>query len=282
MEKKAREYQVSVLIPVQIFDNLFEVALESICQQSLMNIEILIGCHNFCRQEINAFKLKNKSDCRIRVFDCSGMANISEILNFLIKRSSAPFICRMDADDISDRKRLEVQLDYLTSNPDVALVGSYIRLIDSLGKEINPCVSRSRKVDLQLHKWESQLFHPTFFGRRKIFESLNGYSENIDRAQDYDFVTRALLANYVIHNVPEVLLSYRVSQAPEQRQKYLNQLIYQFMVYSIFFRNKAWKTNRLTRLVLKHPRYYALLYLNVFSPFSRFLWIKWWKKREII
>jgi glycosyltransferase involved in cell wall biosynthesis len=262
-----------------MMDELFYVALKSICEQSLVNIEILIGCHDYSGQDINTFQQKYKNNYDIRVFDCSEMSNISEILNFLIKQSNAPFICRMDADDISDQKRLEVQLNYLKSNPSVDLVGSFIRLIDLSGKEINPCVARSKRVTLQQHKWESQLFHPTFFGRRKIFESLNGYSEKIDRAQDYEFVMRALLANYVIHNVPEVLLSYRVSDTSKQRKKYLNQLIYQFRVYSLFFRNREWKPNRLTLRVLKYPHFYGFFYLNVFSPFSRFLWIKWLKKR---
>jgi glycosyltransferase involved in cell wall biosynthesis len=49
-------------------------------------------------------------------------------LNEGLKLAQGKYIARMDADDIAHPKRLQLQYEFLESNPKVIVCGSYIRL----------------------------------------------------------------------------------------------------------------------------------------------------------
>ena len=59
--------------------------------------------------------VKSFNDPRIRLFERQ-RAGISRQLNFGIEHSSSELICRMDADDISESKRLDIQYNYIKAN----------------------------------------------------------------------------------------------------------------------------------------------------------------------
>ena len=42
--------------------------------------------------------------------------------------------------------------------------------------------------------------HPTWFGKKEVFEKLNGY-RNMPLCEDYDFTLRAVLNGYKISNI---------------------------------------------------------------------------------
>ena len=48
--------------------------------------------------------------------------------------------------------------------------------------------------------------HPTWFGRKEMFEHLNGYRK-IPLCEDYDFTLRALLKGYRVSNLNKVVLA---------------------------------------------------------------------------
>ena len=53
-----------------------------------------------------------------------------------LQNCSAPFVARMDADDIADSHRLDRQLTFLLANPHINVVGSQAALLKSSKEEL--------------------------------------------------------------------------------------------------------------------------------------------------
>ena len=132
-------------------------------------------------------------------------------MNKALKYASGEYIARMDADDISETERLKKQLLYLENNQ-LDLIGCNVQNIDENGNK-SPYISIFPKTNAKVMKYarfDSPVAHPTWFARRKVFDSLGGYHE-IDACEDYDFLVRAILRGFKVGNIQEPLLNYRIN-----------------------------------------------------------------------
>ena len=112
----------------------------------------------------------------------------------------------MDADDVSTYNRLEIQKKYLEKN-EYDLIGGISQMIDESGKSIYSI----KKVPTDMNKIKKALrynqiiSHPTWFGKKEVFDKLNGY-RNMPLCEDYDFTLRAVLKGFKISNINELVL----------------------------------------------------------------------------
>jgi hypothetical protein len=147
-------------------------------------------------------------DARVRVVHQHNRGLVFS-LNRGLELSRGEFIARMDADDVSLPRRFESQVDFLRSNPQIALVGSSMTLIDSKGDVLRhiPYPTGHALVKLKMQK-ECSLAHPTVMVRREALSALGGYRPAFHHAEDYDLWLR-LIERYEIDNLPESFLLYR-------------------------------------------------------------------------
>jgi glycosyltransferase involved in cell wall biosynthesis len=151
------------------------------------------------------------SDKRVRLLSSSG-AGLVDALNTGILESSSEFIARMDGDDLSHTDRLELQVKYLMLNPSVSVVGTNIGFICEHGQPLG-----SSKFKRKVGKWmlsqplTAPVAHPSVMIRRAALESAGRYRSLFAgfQAEDLDLWNRVLRTGQ-IHNLPEVLLKYRV------------------------------------------------------------------------
>jgi hypothetical protein len=131
----------------------------------------------------------------------------------------------MDGDDIALPTRLEKQLRFLEKNSDIALVGCATSAIDELGRPI-PGLGISLKPVTQEVIAKTALLAPPcshiWLARREVYDQLSGYREMLF-AEDYDFLLRAITADFRISNLPESLMLIRtrsgnISSRLEQRK----------------------------------------------------------------
>ena len=66
-----------------------------------------------------------KIDNRIKIFKNSENIGLTKSLNILISESTGRYIARQDADDISNKKRFETQINFLTKN-DIQICSTYV------------------------------------------------------------------------------------------------------------------------------------------------------------
>ncbi len=187
-------------------------SVNSILQQTYKNIEFVIvvdNPKNTCL--IDILKEYEKADNRIILKINEENKGLVHSLNRALEYCTGQYIARMDADDISHLDRFEKQLSYIKSNK-LDLIGTNVHLF----KDNKHVFFTTDK--LLTHKYLKKLLlrgaigivHPTFFGKREVFETLNGY-EYSPHTEDMEFLARVITNGFKVGNMKDVLLDCRYS-----------------------------------------------------------------------
>lgn len=134
--------------------------------------------------------------------------------------ASAPLLVRMDADDVAEPRRLELQRRLMDQRDDVVLCGCRVRYFPR---------DTVRDGALRYEAWlngpvdhdeivrelfvECPLAHPTFCMRAEAVEAVGGYRD-AGWPEDYDLLLRLWRAGGRLGKVPETLLRWR--EGPER------------------------------------------------------------------
>ena len=135
---------------------------------------------------------------------------LTKSLNIGIGLATSDLIARMDSDDLSDRKRFELQEAYLVAHPDIDIIGGSLQEFnqDHASLSVRHYPLCPEDVFKTIYK-ACPLAHPTVMMRRRIF--LNGmkYDERYRTSQDIALWFDVLRDGHKISNIPEVTLYFR-------------------------------------------------------------------------
>lgn len=123
---------ISVLMPVYNGEKYISEAIDSILNQTIKEIELLIIDGGSNDSTVNIITKYAEQDKRIRPV-LYGRKNLIEQLNEGIARSRADFVARMDADDISMPNRFEKQIDQMKKT-EADICGCHFFEIDDCNK----------------------------------------------------------------------------------------------------------------------------------------------------
>lgn len=200
--------EISVLMPVMNCKKYVGNAIGSILNQTFENFEFIILDSS---EDETSEIIKSHRDERIIYRHLPGKS-ISEVLNSGLKISSSDFIARMDADDISDKNRFEIQLAFLKNRRDIDLVGTNFFFINERGKILYEKKMPEHHDEIEFKMpIEASVLHPTILTRKSVLVELNGYN-NKHKTEDVEIFLRMLMSGYKLHNIQKVLLYYRISQ----------------------------------------------------------------------
>jgi glycosyltransferase involved in cell wall biosynthesis len=205
---------ISVLMPCYNAAGTLREALESIRQQTLTDIEIVVVDDGSTDATGELLRETSGKDSRFTVIS-QPHAGIIAALNAGLAACRAPYIARMDADDHAHPARLEKQAAWLDQHSRVALVSClveafpprqvregfriYIGWLNRLVTHEDIC----REIFI-----ESPFPHPSVMLRRNWIEQVGGYQEH-GWPEDYDLWLRLYLAGAEFAKVPELLLAWR-------------------------------------------------------------------------
>lgn len=187
-----------------------ESSINSILAQTYDRLEFIVIDDNPDNVRIRKF-LESESDSRIKILYNHQNMGLVYSLNKALKNASGSIIARMDADDIAEKNRLEMEYLYLKKY-NLDLVGTWIKLINTQNGELGALKfpTTSRGINHQI-KYGGCLAHPTWLGKKELFSRLCGY-RYIPYCEDYDFLLRAIKNGYKLGNVPQYGLNYRVRE----------------------------------------------------------------------
>jgi glycosyltransferase involved in cell wall biosynthesis len=197
------------VLPVYNSEPYLAEALDSILRQTFDDFELIAVYDASTDNSRTRLEDAARRDARVRVVDGPGRGLV-DALNLGLERARGEFIARMDADDVSQSTRFARQVEYLRANPQIAVVGSAITLIDAAGRvmrEIDYPLTPA-EVDRFLIETGSALAHPAVMARRDAMLSVGGYRSLFQHAEDYDLWLR-LAERHSLANLPERLLRYR-------------------------------------------------------------------------
>ncbi|NLI73331.1 MAG: glycosyltransferase [Euryarchaeota archaeon] len=199
--------RVSVIIPTLNSSHHLEESLRSIINQSFRDLEIIIidDGSDYIKDIIQGI-----ADPRIHYIRNNDRLGLVKSLNLGITLSNGEFIVRMDADDIAEVNRLEKQVELLDRCSNIGAVGSAIRLIDDMGRDIGTrYYPRTPARTRWFAHFNAPIAHPSVMFRKSIIEHIGLYSETFSHCEDYELWLRMLEVTDIV-NIAQPLLRYRI------------------------------------------------------------------------
>ncbi len=198
---------ITILLPFFNGEKTLAAAIRSIINQTLKEWELILI--DDCSNDASANIAREFLDPRIRLLTNVSNVGLAGSLNLGLAAASAPYIARMDADDISYPERLAIQLQFLEQNLEVDVVGASILMFKGNGvpvKLLRPALTGA-EIKMGWIDGSFPLYHPTWMAKSTWFRKFQ-YDSNFSKAQDHELLLRALNSS-TYANTPETLLGYR-------------------------------------------------------------------------
>lgn len=193
---------ISVGIPFFNAEQFLSKAIESVISQSYDNWELLLLDDGSNDGSLEIAKRFEQHDNRVKVFSDGKNKGLGARLNELAILSNGEYIARMDADDIMHPKRLETQLQILTDNPNIDVLGTNAYVIDE-----NDLVFGMRYRENSGMTKVEHFIHPTIMAKKQWFLD-NPYDEKAIRIEDAELWFRTKSKSN-FRMISEPLLFYR-------------------------------------------------------------------------
>jgi glycosyltransferase involved in cell wall biosynthesis len=199
---------IDVLIPLLNGDKYIKRAIESVLSQPYLNSIIVIDNGSVDRSVEVVAEMEQVSSKVVLLHEPK--RGISNALNCGIAHSNAPFIARLDSDDLMKPGRLSIQYLYLMEHNDCDVVATQIEYIDQDNHVLGQSKYRiTNRVSPTLLGMRNPLAHPSVLVRTSNKEWIKGYRPYFDGAEDLDMWIR-ISKNANIAVLRQILTSYRV------------------------------------------------------------------------
>ena len=244
--------RVSILLPVYDAEATLAACLRSIARQTEPRFECVLVDDGSRDGSLGIARRFAARDARFCVV-AAQHAGLIAALQRGLAQCRAPWVARMDADDLMHRERLARQLAALTADPSLAAVGCHVRLFPrrALGDGMRAYeawlagIDSPQRVRAEAFV-ECPVAHPTLTLRRDVLRAF-GYRE-AGWPEDYDLLLRMLAAGLRVGVVPRRLHAWR--QRPDRLSRTSE-------VYAAE-RFTACKAAHLVRTFLAHADAYVL------------------------
>jgi glycosyltransferase involved in cell wall biosynthesis len=183
-------------------------AIDSILQQSYQHLELILindGSTDTTQSICEQYKEK---DHRIQLINNPSNLGLVKSLNIGIAACKGSFIARMDGDDISEKQRIEEQLHFMLTHPEIAVVGSGAIAIDLHGqsaKKSNPIYLESSTLAFSAY-FTQPFFHGSIMAHAAVLKE-NPYERTY--TEDFDLWLRLVQQGKQLANIPTILYRYR-------------------------------------------------------------------------
>ena len=206
-----RNPAISVVLPVYNAETYVREAVESILAQTFTDFELIVINDGSTDGSGVILRELAARDARIVLVERPNDGLVSA-LNEGIKIARAELIARMDADDVAMPERFALQHARMVQEPELAVLGSFIRFIDRDGAIIRlyddlPLTPTAAMRFVEEHG--CLVVHPTVMMRRDAVLKAGGYRKAFCHAEDYELWLRMIDLGYAIANLPDPLLNRR-------------------------------------------------------------------------
>jgi len=205
---------VSIIMPYRDVSTTLRESVESILAQTFTDYELIaINDHS---QDDSEQIMASWRDDRFRLFNNPGRGLV-DALNFGLQQACAPWIARMDADDVMYPDKLERQWQQIQEHPQIDVISCQSRLFP----EAEITDGFHEYIRWQNHVLTHEDFHnqcyvempltnPTVMFRKSIVDDIGDYRKG-NVPEDYEFWLRSLHAGYHFEKIPQILFDWRDS-----------------------------------------------------------------------
>lgn len=205
---------VSILTPVKNAAPWIESCIKSVQNQSLTDWELLAINDGSEDNSLEILHRLESEDPRIKVYNNTG-SGIIDALTMAYEKSSAPFITRMDADDLMPPTKLEQFFYAIYQQPEHKIVTGKVRYFsdEPISKGYQEYENwLNDRIDHQDH-WEHiyrecVIASGNWMTYRKNIDRVGGF-KNLIYPEDYDLVIKWYAAGYSILSIPQITHLWR-------------------------------------------------------------------------
>ena len=197
---------ISVILPVFNGDKYLRESIESICNQTFLDWELLIVDDGSSDNSSEIAKEISSTDSRINYIKHDTNKGLPDTLNTGLKIAKGKYIARMDQDDISMPKRFEEQYNFLEKNSDIFLVGSGYAPFNNDGHRTNIFHPKSSIEIAWKFITNTYFCHPSVMFRKEVIDNLGGYPKT--SAEDFALFSK-IVQKHKCTNLQKIIIKYR-------------------------------------------------------------------------
>ena len=203
---------VSVIMPVYNGEKYLAEAIDSILAQTFTDFEFLIVDDGSQDNSAEIIRSYEKRDRRIRFIQLERNMGAAVARNRGIAAAGGEYITGMDCDDVSLPERLQKQVDFLKSHPEIGGIGAFARVVNH---DLTTLI-----YDFEVPRKHALIALTMFFGygfigatimlRREFLSAVGGYEPGWRNCYDLELFSRLLHETRIRYaNLPDDLYLYR-------------------------------------------------------------------------
>lgn len=213
-------------------------SITSILEQTHDNLELILlddGSTDNSSNIVDQFLDK-------RIIKMKNKNNLGVPLSFskLINKAKGEYIAFMDSDDISVKKRLEFQLNYLLKN-NLDVCGSSARTFGNFNNKKIPTIKRNNDISFLMCFGNPIINSSTLF-RSKVLKIFKCNESLI--SWDFDLYSNIILSGYTLGNISQVLLFSRQHNSQDSKINYIRGIKESEKISKNHFKNLKLKINK--------------------------------------
>jgi len=200
--------KISVITTFYNPSNTIIKAVDSVFNQSFLDYEHIIIDDGSTDDSISLIK---SNDSRIKLYE-PGRIGRARALNYAVEKSNGKYIAILDADDIYEFNKLDIQNKILDEREDLSLIYSNAKFINSSGEYLGSSSYPSthegiKKFLMNLNPFPAS----TAMFRRKDWDEVGGYRIRCKKSLDYNLYLSFLLRGKKFFGVKEAISKIRIS-----------------------------------------------------------------------
>ena len=205
--------RVSIIMGIYNCEKTLVRAIDSILEQTYADWELVMcddGSKDGTYQLVTEYQRRYPD--KIVLLKNPQNMRLAATLNHCLEVAQGEYIARMDADDESLPERLQREVEFLDSHPEIDCVGTGRIIFDDEG-EYGTCAELENPTKETIIK-HMPFAHPTIMMRASVYKALGGYtvSKETMRAEDADLWFRFFAAGYKGYVIQELHYRYRESK----------------------------------------------------------------------
>lgn len=263
---------ISIVLPTYNGARFLKRAIESVIAQTEKNWELIIV--NDCSTD-NTLEIADEyaeKDKRIKVISNKTNKKLPASLNTGFEEAKGTYLTWTSDDNYYLPEALKVMKEKLDNDTAISFVYADMDLIDEEDHFI-----RRQKLKSPDRLFEGCCIGACFLYRRRIWEELGGYREDLFCAEDYEYWMRIFTSGFRMFHLPQVLYRYAINSGSlsatrqDLVQKRTAEIKLQYMdkffissrqkATSLFKQYKHTKDEQLLKVIKKLSPFYSLFLL---------------------
>jgi glycosyltransferase involved in cell wall biosynthesis len=190
----------------------------------------------------------------------------SDAINQGLKKTSGSILAYLNSDD-RYQPHAFARVAKVFKSKKVDLVYANCHFIDKNGKDISTHKSISQPFNLdRLLNQKNYILQPATFWRRRVYEQIGDFNQNLHYVMDYEYWLRANQAGFMLEYIPEFMADFRIYDDSK----------------SVRDKEKSWQEHRQVSRQFGAKFYNMMIYLRYRRKIIQFLDAKGFEGEKLV